>query len=221
MEHHVDGFSVQGEQRKEKCDRWLACANEGVTTIALSDGATACSHAAQAASIAVHEAAFFVTDHFQRLIAADEKNAAYSICSHVLGAITEEAVKKDIPLEEFGCTLLVFAYDSHTGQTLQFHLGDGGIVRLSNGQSTVLSPPSNRGAHMTDLITGENAYEKSRFHKGVVEEACTVFLLTDGCWSVRDAFQSTKQFEKLIRQYSPADDATCVSISFFSDKGNE
>ena len=221
MGHHVDGFSVQGTQAVEKSSRWLACADGDITTITLSDGVAACSQSARAADIAVHEAAFFVTEHFHSLITKDEEDVAHSICAHVLDAIKKESVKKDVLLEEFGCTLLVFAYDSPSGQTLLFHLGDGGIIRLNDGQITVLSSPHSGGSPLTDLLISTYVFDKMRVRKETIKESCSVFLLTDGCWLLREKIRSLKQFEGIVRRNTPTNDATCVSMTFIADKDGE
>ncbi len=170
-------------------DAWASApkkAKDGnsLLAVAVSDGAGSKAYGRIGASIAVRIAAEWLVDQFELLFDTNrtEENQAGIITA--IGRAIRNHIRSCNPdqqrdMMDYSCTLLAVVVDS-TGRWVAAHLGDGGIVGLSQGQSKIISAPSKgEFANSTFFVTEKDAQKNIRFYTDS-QEYSSFGLFTDG-----------------------------------------
>lgn len=119
-------------ERNKNCEdnvfRYIS--ENGITSIALSDGAGSYKYAEKGSEITARMAATFMAKKFERLYGLDNETIADYVIREVLIPLGEEAEKQGEDIIEFSATLLCTAFHPD-GRYLILHVGDGAIVGLN------------------------------------------------------------------------------------------
>lgn len=153
-------------------------AENGITSIALSDGAGFYKYAEKGSEIASRVAATFMAEKFERLYSLDNETAAGYIIHEVLIPLNEEAEKQGEDIIEFSATLLCTTFHPD-GRYLILHIGDGAIVGLNkNNECEVISIYEHDGpANQTTFVT---VPDTQFFLKKGDSDYLSVVLMSDG-----------------------------------------
>lgn len=153
-------------------------AKDGVTSIALSDGAGSYKYAELGSKITSEVAAKFMAEKFDRLYELDKDTIVEYIQHEILVPINEAAAEKDEESIQFSATLLCVAIHPD-GRYLVIHIGDGAIVGLNHdNECKVISIYEHDGpVNQTTFVTipGTEAFAQ----KGKSDYA-TFVLMSDG-----------------------------------------
>ncbi len=106
-------------------------APDGVTCIALSDGAGSYQYAEIGSQITAQTAATFIAKKFNRLFPLDTDTIADYVLHEVLIPLKNAATEKTVDILQFSATLLCVAIHPD-GRYLVVHVGDGAIVGLNS-----------------------------------------------------------------------------------------
>ena len=143
-------------ERNKNCEdnvfRYIS--ENGITSIALSDGAGSYKNAEKGSEITARMAATFMAKKFERLYGLDNETIADYVIREVLIPLGEEAEKQGEDIIEFSATLLCTAFHPD-GRYLILHVGDGAIVGLNkNNECEVISIYEHDGpANQTTFVT--------------------------------------------------------------------
>ena len=126
----------------------------GITSIALSDGAGSYKYAEKGSEITARMAATFMSEKFERLYSLDNETIADYVIHEVLIPLKEEAEKQCEDIIEFSATLLCTVFHPD-GRYLILHVGDGAVVGLNkNNECEVISIYEHDGpANQTTFVT--------------------------------------------------------------------
>lgn len=178
---------AQGGKHKAKntpCeDRTYSLSANGVTVIALADGAGGkrYTHAAMGAECVTKNISEFFCNNFDRFYDIEDNNEMKSIlvgvCHHHLKAAAEELGVDEI--SKLSSTLLVVAVKDE--KAIVCHIGDGVIGKVTTNSTCVVSAPDNgEFANHTFFITNPAAKEHLRIQKTDTKEVVAFFLMSDG-----------------------------------------
>ena len=143
-------------ERNKNCEdnvfRYIS--ENGITSIALSDGAGSYKYAEKGSEITARMAATFMSEKFERLYSLDNETIADYVIREVLIPLREEAEKQGEDIVEFSATLLCAAFHQD-GRYLILHVGDGAIVGLNkDNECEVISIYEHDGpANQTTFVT--------------------------------------------------------------------
>lgn len=159
---------------------WIMGAN-GVTAIALADGAGSAQWSQEGAAVAVRQVCELLCAEFDSLFRAPSPVLARKvILEEVRGAIRDRAEQLGVRSRELACTLLAVAMRGDT--YLVFHVGDGVIGYQRAGKLLVASAPRNgEFANTTTFVTSADALRASRILKGSNPDLEGFVLMSDGC----------------------------------------
>lgn len=153
-------------------------AQDGVTSISLSDGAGSYKYAEIGSNITSQIAATFMANKFNRLYGLDEDTIADYVLHEVLIPIKEAALEKNEEVLQFSATLLCVAIHPD-GRYLIVHIGDGAIVGLNNdNECEVISIYNHEGpVNQTTFVTVPNT---DAFVKRGKDDYSAFVLMSDG-----------------------------------------
>ena len=167
-------------ERNKNCEdnvfRYIS--ENGITSIALSDGAGSYKYAEKGSEITARMAATFMAKKFERLYGLDNETIADYVIREVLIPLGEEAEKQGEDIIEFSATLLCTAFHPD-GRYLILHVGDGAIVGLNkNNECEVSSIYEHDGpANQTTFVT---VPDTQFFLKKGTSDYSSVVLMSDG-----------------------------------------
>lgn len=182
---HTQSAEVIGrghEKRNLPCqDRTWSLERNGVTAIALADGAGSARLSHEGAECAVKATCETMCDHFERLYAsASPMQMRISVLQEVLPRIRERASALGVSQNDLACTLLAVAVKED--RYLVFHVGDGVICYQKKGHLHVASAPSNgEFSNTTTFLTSKAALRDARVLRGIQTEIEGFALMSDGC----------------------------------------
>lgn len=162
-------------------DRTWSLEKNGVTAIALADGAGSAPLSQEGAACAVQAACEVLCGQFDILsTTASPMEMRRAVLSAVRGAIAVRARELQVCPADLACTLLAVAVRGD--RYLLFHVGDGVICYQKNGKPLVASAPSNgEFANTTTFVTSPEALCRARVLRGVQQQAEGFLLMSDGC----------------------------------------
>ena len=190
------------EERNLICqDSVYEMKTQGVSCIALADGAGSRKLSDVGAELAVRQACYCVSDHFEQLWKETEKKIGHYICSEVIYRLHNYAEKMGCQVEELASTLLLLAVKDT--RVLFYHLGDGLIGCQERDEVKILSHPWNgRDEWHTALTTTKEVSYYARTGKRRLDQTVRFFLMSDGLTSIlynRRRHCFTKQAERLLK----------------------
>ena len=174
-------------------DRTFTLEENGVTAMALADGAGSTRFGQEGAEIATRTVCRLLCQDFDRLSAAETPQ---ELRQALLGPIRQELLDRADELAvqwgELACTLLAVAVQGD--RYLLLHTGDGVIGYQRNGRLRVASVPRNGPfCNTTTFVTGRDALVTTRVIRGSAADLEGFVLMSDGC----EACLYGKQQQKL------------------------
>ncbi|MNB56339.1 hypothetical protein D3C87_795330 [compost metagenome] len=166
------------------CQDYVAAReSNGVTCIALADGAGSRARSDIGAQVAVTATLAYVCKNFESLWQNMEKihaKAAQRLVNRCLDAFRRKSAKHGGDINDLACTLSFVAYSQ--GRYMAGHLGDGVIASIdSDGQLQTLSPPENgEYANTTWFLTDPKAISKLRLYRGHIDTPTGFAIMSDG-----------------------------------------
>ena len=166
---------------KKVCqDKTFTYKENNTVVSALADGAGSYEYSDVGAIIACKSICKYLGDNFDELINISNANEVITkIVNHVLTDIEAKAEEMHCGKEQLSSTLLCVAIKNE--DVMVFHVGDGLIAGLKNGELKTLTMPDNgEFANATYFITSSRAYEKARLLKGKTTGFEGFALMSDG-----------------------------------------
>ncbi|HEX4551970.1 protein phosphatase 2C domain-containing protein [Pseudomonas sp.] len=167
-----------------------ARASNGVTCIALADGADGADRSDIGAQVAVTAALAYVCKNFESLWQNMDKHnakAAQRLVHRCLDALRRKSAKVGCSINDLTCSLAFVACSQ--GRYMAGHLGAGVIVSMDpDGKLATLSPPENTESGRTGVfLTDPKAVSKLSLYRGPIEAPAGFAILSDG--AARSLFQ--------------------------------
>lgn len=166
---------------KKVCqDKTFTYKENGAIVSALADGAGSYEYSDIGAIIACKSICKFIGDNFDELISISNANEVITkIVNHVVADIEKKADEMQCDKDKLSSTLLCVAIKN--SDVIVFHVGDGLIAGLKNGELKTLTMPDNgEFANATYFITSPRAFEKARLLKGKTSGFQGFALMSDG-----------------------------------------
>lgn len=187
------------QQRREGQDRVYHLTQQGVTAIALSDGAGSAMYSHRGAEVAVKCICQILCREFDRLYHAEKPiEVRWYLLEQVRTEVKRIQEQQAIRWEQLACTLLAVAVKGD--QYLLFHLGDGVIACQVNGVLKVASTPYNgEFTNTTVFVTSPDAILYTKVMKGTQPNMELFCLMSDGCEQVLYQRQK-KKVAPLVRR---------------------
>ena len=172
------GHQRQGLPCQDKT--WSLEAN-GVTAIALADGAGSARLSHEGAEIAVQTVCRTLCEQFDELYASSSPmEMRMKALREVRRRICLHAAEQNAAIGNFACTLLAVAVRGD--EYLLVHVGDGVIGYQKSGKLLVASRPQNgEFANATTFVTSPDVLQKARVLRGRQPKLEGFVLMSDGC----------------------------------------
>lgn len=227
-------LSVPGcrnRERKAKCEDTALFEETGTLKFfGLADGQTGKAHCREGGLEALRAVFRYIAEKgiTQMMQYEHVDEIQYEIIKLVRKSITELATAEHAEKSEFASTLVVFAYDTQTGNSISVHLGDGGIIgNKTGGEIRMISSPENGlTANYTWLTTSREALMHLRIGFGSIREYKRILLITDGASAIARGKNLTERAKGIIgngsrediaaflEESNPVDDASCIVMDF-------
>lgn len=191
---------ITGESHKEHntpCqDRTYYKVENGVSAIALADGAGSKKFSHFGAEIVTKKICELLTQNFHKYLLLCEKNGLkeqtylknqLSLKKQILDTLQNElnnySIQENVDYSDLSSTLLFYAYKD--GFFIQGHIGDGAIGALKGSSEShvveVISYPENGAqANITYFVTNPDAIDHLRITGGKVNQLYGIILMSDG-----------------------------------------
>lgn len=185
MMWHTQTAAVTGSGHQRQgmpCqDKTWALTENGVTAIALADGAGSARLSHLGAKIAVQTICQTLCSRFDDLYgAATPAEMRMAALREVRRRIWERAAELGAAAGDLACTLLAVAVRGDT--YLVVHVGDGVIGYQKNGKLLVASQPQNgEFSNATTFVTSGDVLQKARVKRGRQPQLEGFVLMSDGC----------------------------------------
>lgn len=183
----VSGTAVQGRghiANNTPCqDKICSLRDNGITAIALADGAGSAELSHYGAEAAVKTICGMLCDKFADMV--NEREASVirtAIMSCLEDSLETLANELDCDIDDLSSTLIAAAADGE--QVMQLHIGDGIAGYFKNGKLLVASYPDNgEYKNETTFITSPDASQRMRLSKGNIAGISGFVLMSDGAAS--------------------------------------
>lgn len=161
-------------------DKTKQLSQNGVSVIALADGAGSAKLSHFGAESVVENISVYITDNFQQLIEnADGKQVKFAIMKELKRVLNIKAEELDCKLGDLASTLLLVAVCED--KYIIVHIGDGVIGYLDGSELKIASSPDNgEFANVTTFITSNEALVSMRLFKGNIKEISGFVIMSDG-----------------------------------------
>ncbi|MFI3252613.1 MAG: PP2C family serine/threonine-protein phosphatase [bacterium] len=174
------GVTIQSAQhiREElPCEDVISSyVKNGISVIALADGAGGKQYALDGASIVAPAVCKFIANNFTKLYTDESLNARKTILDDLMTRIAKRAKKYKCDIDDLASTLLFVAIKEDK-QCIYGHIGSGSIcVEDANGWS-VLS----NGSKANELATSANVFAIMKLEKLEIDTITSFVLMSDGC----------------------------------------
>lgn len=161
-------------------DKTFSCTYNGVTAVALADGAGSCTLSHYGADAAAKAVCKVFCEQFDGIFFSENPTAAKKkLVSYLQKVMVYTAEQYDCELKELSSTLLAVAVKD--SRILALHIGDGVIGFLNKDGAFLLSEPQNTEfANQTFFVTSGRAEELARLFRGVPPDLDGFVLMSDG-----------------------------------------
>lgn len=176
--------AVQGAGHKRNgtpCqDKALAVEGNGISVIALADGAGSAALSHYGAQRVVRDVAEYMEEHFQRfLLCEDGRQVKKELVEMLRRGLAEEASMRNCDVRDLASTLLLAAVTEE--HYILAHIGDGVVGYLDGEVLKVASTPDNgEFANTTVFVTSTDALPSMRLFKGELKNKDAFVLMSDG-----------------------------------------
>lgn len=183
MWYSVD-CAVQGlghEKTDTPCqDKTCAVTADGISVIALADGAGSASMSHFGAEAVVKKTAEILCSQFDEYFAEEDgAKVKTNLHKELFSELITHAEELGCEYKDLASTMLVVAVKD--GKYIIAHIGDGVIGYLKNGELKVASEPSNgEFSNETVFVTSPNALHEMKMMKGDIGEVSGFVLMSDG-----------------------------------------
>ena len=162
-------------------DRTWSLEANGVTAIALADGAGSARLSHEGAEIAVQTICRTLCERFDELyVSSSPMEMRVRALQEVRQRIRLHAAERNAAIGNFACTLLAVAVRGD--EYLLVHVGDGVIGYQKSGRLLVASRPQNgEFANATTFVTSPDVLQKARVLRGRQPKLEGFVLMSDGC----------------------------------------
>jgi len=175
--------AVQGRGHKLKnspCqDKTYTLTKNGVSVIALADGAGSCKHSDVGATIVVETVCKVIAARFDIIYNTPTISREYLV-NYIQLALYRKAEEISAKFKDLSATFLFAAVKGE--QFLAGHIGDGVIGCLAtDGRLEVISKPENgEFANETYFVTSSQAIFRFRGYRGTINQKKGFILMSDG-----------------------------------------
>lgn len=182
---HTQMAAVTGSGHKRQgmpCqDKTWTLTENGITAIALADGAGSARLSHEGAKIAVQTICQTLCDQFDELYcSASPMEMRAAVLKHVRQNIRAYASEQGVATGDLACTLLAVAVRGD--EYLVVHIGDGVIGYQKSGKLLVASQPQNgEFANTTIFVTSPEALRNATVLRGYQPQLEGFVLMSDGC----------------------------------------
>ncbi len=201
------GVSVQGTINKEnniECQDIIASyVKNGISVIALADGASVKEYSLEGANIVAPAVCKFVATNFVKLFTGED---AYEvkriILEDLINRIAKRAKKLKTDIHEFASTLIFIAIKEDK-QCIIGHIGDGIVCREDeNGWSIISKEESKNILNETDLVTGLNVYARMKLIREDINSSSSFAILSNGCEDAiaNDGLANVESFANFVKE---------------------
>ena len=162
-------------------DRTWSLEANGVTALALADGAGSARLSHEGAEIAVQTICRTLCERFDELyVSSSPMEMRVRALQEVRQRIRLHAAERNAAIGNFACTLLAVAVRGD--EYLLVHVGDGVIGYQKSGRLLVASRPQNgEFANATTFVTSPDVLQKARVLRGRQPKLEGFVLMSDGC----------------------------------------
>lgn len=205
--------SVHRAEQLSCQDAVAQCEKNGVTAIALADGASQSEWGGQGAQLTAQTLTELLTESFNELYMMSQEDLQYLLIIFIRKRLYALCRRETISIQEVRSTFLAAA--EKDGCLLLLHLGDGWIAGEQAGKFFVLSEPMN-GVYknQTVLTSSADAAGVIRIKRGMLGELRRLVLLSDG-WTDSSGIkmqtvQRVLHSNRTTRKYE--DDVSVISM---------
>ena len=177
----VAGACVTGLSHLKKdipCqDRIFSSYSNGVTAIALADGAGSYKKPEVGAEIVTKYVCEYITKNFSRLYNKQNKDIAKELLIGMRENLIDKAKSLKVDIKELSSTILFVGADQK--RYLAGHIGDGMIGYYEKNKARPLSQPDNDNGY-TIFPASKGAFERFRIYKNSINNIDGFILMSDG-----------------------------------------
>ena len=145
-----------------------------------ADGVSMCRNGRKGAQISCFEAASILSGNEEAFFNFSKRKTAYLVLEQVVYKINREARQDGNLPESYASTLMFCCIDKQLQQALLFHLGDGAICYISDGNCSYLIPPSCISSSLCPQTMTKDAFKAVSVKITGLEKGSTIFMSTDG-----------------------------------------
>lgn len=160
-------------------DKTYSVFKNGVSIIALADGAGSARLSHFGAEIATFKICEILASYFDSLFDGNENEIKKQILSELLNSLNKKADELKCDLKELSNTLLAVGVKDN--RFILLHVGDGVIGYAKDGKIGVLSTPQNgEFINETTFLNSKNALNEMKLQREVLNGIDGFLLLSDG-----------------------------------------
>jgi uncharacterized protein YsxB (DUF464 family) len=161
-------------------DKTIVCSRNGVSIIALADGAGSAKLSHLGAECVINSASDFIADNFLSLIEnSDGRQVKLLILETINANLEKIAEEYECTLNDLASTLLLVAVCEEW--YIIIHIGDGVIGYLDGTDLKIASFPDNgEYSNITTFVTSSNAPISMRLFKGNINDISGFIIMSDG-----------------------------------------
>jgi serine/threonine protein phosphatase PrpC len=161
-------------------DKTIVCSRNGISIIALADGAGSARLSHFGAECAINSASDFIANNFFNLIkTTDGRQVKLLILDTIRTDLENIAKEYECTLNDLASTLLLVAVCEEW--YIIIHIGDGVIGYLDGTDLKIASFPDNgECSNMTTFVTSNSALASMRLFKGNINDISGFVIMSDG-----------------------------------------
>ncbi len=180
------GIAVIGTshiKKEEVCQDVVASfTKNGMSVIALADGAGSAQHSLEGATIVVNAICKYMANNFVKVFNDEDlMEIKRGILDDILHRLNKRAKRLKCDLRELASTL-IFIVVKEDKQCIIGHIGDGCIVsKDKNGWKIVSLENKVSSVNETEFVTSRNVFATMRMYKGEITDGLSSFaIMSDG-----------------------------------------
>lgn len=179
------GIAVVGTshiKREEQCQDVVASfTKNGMSVIALADGAGSAKHSLEGATIVVNAICKYMSNNFIKIFKdEDVLEIKKEILEDILHRLNKRAKRLKCDVKELSSTL-IFVVVKEDSQCIIGHIGDGCVVTKDNkGWKITSLENKNSAVNETEFVTSRNVFATMRMYKGQLDGITSFAIMSDG-----------------------------------------